>query len=50
MRKLLIIVLFAAAGAALYYVYARPVTSLALTGIVTTDDVVLSSQVQGQIE
>ena len=50
MRKLVIILLLAAAGAGLYYVYGRPVTSLALTGIVTTDDVVLSSQVQGQIQ
>ncbi|HUI42493.1 MAG TPA: efflux RND transporter periplasmic adaptor subunit [Terriglobia bacterium] len=51
MRKLLILVLIAgAAGAGLYYLYGRPVTTLALTGIVTTDDVVLSSQVQGQIQ
>jgi len=51
MRKLLVVVLIAAAaGAALYYLYGRPVTSLALTGIVTTDDVDLSSQVQGEIQ
>lgn len=50
MRKVLIILLLAGAGAWIYYVYGRPVTSLALTGIVTTDDVVLSSQVQGQIQ
>ena len=43
MRKLLILALVAgAAGAALYYLYGRPETSLALTGIVTTDDVVRS--------
>jgi HlyD family secretion protein len=50
MRRLLIIVILAGVAAALYYVYARPVTSLALTGIVTTDDVALSSQVQGEIQ
>ena len=50
MRRLLIIVLLAGVVAGLYYLYARPVTSLALTGIVTTDDVVLSSQVQGEIQ
>jgi len=51
MRKLLIFLLIAgAAGTGIYYLYGRPVTSLALTGIVTTDDVVLSSQVEGQIE
>ena len=51
MRKLLIMMLIAGAvGAALYYVYGRPATSLALTGIVTTDDVELSAQVQGEIQ
>ncbi|HEY6292721.1 MAG TPA: efflux RND transporter periplasmic adaptor subunit [Terriglobia bacterium] len=51
MRKLLVLVLITAAvGAALYYLYGRPLSSLALTGIVTTDDVILSSQVEGQIE
>jgi HlyD family secretion protein len=51
MRKLLIfIVILAAVGAGLYYLYGRPITSLALTGIVTTDDVELSSQVEGQIQ
>jgi multidrug resistance efflux pump len=51
MRKLLIFVLIAAAAAAaIYYVYGRPTTSLALTGIVTTNDVELSPQVQGEIQ
>jgi HlyD family secretion protein len=51
MRKLVVLMLIAgAAGGAIYYVYGRPASSLALTGMVTTDDVVLSSQVQGQIE
>ncbi len=51
MRKLLILLLIiAAVGAALYYVYGRPPTSLALTGVVTTDDIELSSQVEGQIQ
>ncbi len=51
MRKLLILLLIVAGvAAALYYLYGRPVTALALTGIVTTDDVELSSQVEGQIQ
>jgi HlyD family secretion protein len=51
MRKLLILILIlAAVGFGLYYVYGRRPTSLALTGIVTTDDVELSSQVEGQIQ
>lgn len=50
-RKLPILLLIAAAaGAALYYVYGRQPTTLALTGIVTTDDIGLSSQVQGEIQ
>ena len=50
-RKLPILLLIAAAaGAALYYVYGRQPTALALTGIVTTDDVEVSSQVQGEIQ
>lgn len=51
MRKLLILLLIVGAvGAALYYLYGRPPTSLALTGVVTTDDIELSSQVEGQIQ
>lgn len=51
MKKLLIFLLVVAAVAAgLFYVYGRPVTTLALTGIVTTNDVELGSQVQGEIQ
>jgi HlyD family secretion protein len=50
-RKLPILLLIAAAaGVALYYVYGRPPTTLSLTGIVTTNDVEVSSQVQGEIQ
>jgi HlyD family secretion protein len=50
-RKLPIFLLIAAAaGAVLYYVYGRPPTTLSLTGIVTTNDVEVSSQVQGEIQ
>jgi multidrug resistance efflux pump len=50
-RKLPIFLLVAAAaGAVLYYVYGRASTTLALTGIVTTNDVAVSSQVEGEIE
>jgi len=51
MRKLLILLLIVAAvAAALYYFYGRPPTALALTGVVTTDDIELSAQVSGQIQ
>lgn len=44
----ILVVLVAVAGAAYAYVYMRP-TTLTLTGIVTTDDVIVSPQVAGQI-
>jgi multidrug resistance efflux pump len=43
-----ILVLLAAAIATYYYVASRP-TSLVLTGIVTTNDVIVSPQISGQI-
>jgi HlyD family secretion protein len=50
MQKLLILILvLAAAGGAAYYWRTRPVQPLVLTGIVTEDGVVVSSQVAGQL-
>jgi multidrug resistance efflux pump len=52
MRKLvrvIVPVLLVAAAGAYYYVHARPVT-LVLTGIVTTNDVIVSPQVSGRLE
>src|SRR5262245_51947376 len=46
-RFALILVVLAAAGA-YYYAHARPV-SLVLTGLVTTDDTIVSSQLAGRI-
>jgi HlyD family secretion protein len=48
-RRLLLLVLLAAAGGAGYYYFNRPPAALVLTGIVTTNDVVVSPQVAGQI-
>ena len=44
-----ILILAALAGGAIYYAKSRRVAALELTGIVTTDEVVVSSQVQGQL-
>lgn len=44
----ILLILLGSAGAVYAYVYTRP-TSLTLTGIVTTDDVIVSPQVAGQI-
>ncbi|MGD1018378.1 MAG: efflux RND transporter periplasmic adaptor subunit [Verrucomicrobiia bacterium] len=50
-RKILIlIVILAAIGAVLYYATARHPHSLVLTGIVTTDEVIVSSEIQGRLQ
>src|SRR5260221_840826 len=43
-----LVILLAAAGGAYYYTH-RPVPPLVLTGIVTTNDVIVSPQIGGQI-
>jgi HlyD family secretion protein len=48
-RRLVVLLVLAGAGAAGYYYYTRPPTSLTLTGIVTTNDVIVSSQIAGQV-
>jgi len=47
-RLPLVLILLLAAGAATY-LYTRPPAALVLTGLVTTDDVVVSPQIGGQI-
>ena len=47
-RLPLVLILLVAAGAATY-LYTRPPAALVLTGLVTTDDVVVSPQIGGQI-
>ena len=49
MKKLLPLIVLLALGGAGYYFYTRPPVALVLTGIVTTNDVVVSPQVSGQI-
>ena len=49
LRPLLFLLVLAGAGAGVYrYVYRQP-TALVLTGIVTTNDVIVSPQIGGQI-
>jgi HlyD family secretion protein len=50
LRPLLILAVLAAAGYGAYAYATRPPTSLTLTGIVTTNDVIVSPQIAGQIE
>jgi HlyD family secretion protein len=52
MKRRLPLLLIAAAlvAGAVYYALAAPVRDLVLTGIVTTDDVIVSSEVQGRLQ
>jgi HlyD family secretion protein len=50
LRPLLVLALVAAAGYGAYVFLSRPPSSLTLTGIVTTNDVIVSPQIAGQIE
>ncbi|HXD73390.1 MAG TPA: HlyD family efflux transporter periplasmic adaptor subunit [Vicinamibacterales bacterium] len=49
LRPLLLLLVLGGLGYAAYYYYGRPPTELTLTGIVTTNDVVVSPQISGQI-
>jgi HlyD family secretion protein len=49
LRPLLVLALLAAAGYGAYRYANRPPTSLVLTGIVTTNDVIISPQIAGQV-
>ena len=49
LKRAIVLLIVAAVGAAVYIYATRPPTALTLTGIVTTNDVIVSSQVAGQI-
>ena len=49
-RLMLVIAAVAALGGGAYYVWARSAGEMVLTGIVTTDDVIVSSEVQGRLQ
>jgi HlyD family secretion protein len=49
-KPILVLLLVVAAGAAAYVYLNRPPTALTLTGIVTTNDVVVSPQIGGRLE
>jgi HlyD family secretion protein len=49
-RRLIVLLIVAGAGYGAYAYFNRPPTSLVLTGIVTTNDVIVSSLIPGQIE
>ena len=47
---IIILVLALIAGGVYYYTYATHLGAIVLTGIVTTDEVIVSSQIQGQLQ
>src|SRR5262245_43923972 len=49
MKKLLPLLILLALGGGAYYYFNLPVTSLTLTGIVTTNDVIVSPQIAGRL-
>jgi HlyD family secretion protein len=49
LRPLLVLLVLGAAGYGAYWYFNRPPTSLVLTGVVTTNDVIVSPQIAGQI-
>jgi multidrug resistance efflux pump len=49
-KRLLPLVILLAVGGAIYWYTSRPVTSLTLTGTVTTNEIVVSPQIGGRIE
>jgi len=49
-RRFLVLLLLVGGGAAAYYYYNRPPTALVLTGIVTTNDVIVGPQITGKIQ
>jgi multidrug resistance efflux pump len=49
LKRAIVLLIVAAVGAAVYVYATRTPTSLTLTGVVTTNDVIVSSQVAGQI-
>jgi HlyD family secretion protein len=48
-RRLLVVALLLAAGSGYYYYTTRPALELVLTGVVTTNDVIVSPQVAGRL-
>jgi HlyD family secretion protein len=50
LKKTIIILLLIAVAAGIYFVLQRPPEQITLTGVVTTDEVIVCSQVQGRLQ
>jgi HlyD family secretion protein len=49
-RKLPILIVLIAIGVGIYYFNTRPPNAIVLTGIVTTDEVIVSAEIQGRLQ
>jgi RND family efflux transporter MFP subunit len=49
-KKFAILILIVVIGAVLYFVFSRPSREIVLTGVVTTDEVIVSPEIEGRIE
>ena len=49
-RKLPILIVLLAIGVGIYYFNTRPPNAIVLTGIVTTDEVIVSAEIQGRLQ
>ena len=49
-RSFAILILIVAVGAVLYFMFYRPPTEIVLTGVVTTDEVIVSPEIEGRLE
>ena len=50
MKKLLVILIVLGAASGAYFYFNRPQSELVLTGVVTTNDVVVGPQIAGRLE
>lgn len=49
-KKIAILILALLAAAVLYFIFSRPPHQIVLTGVVTTDEVIVSPEIEGRIE
>jgi HlyD family secretion protein len=49
-RTFAILIFIVALGAVLYFIFYRPATEIVLTGVVTTDEVIVSPEIEGRLE
>src|SRR5579864_5523392 len=49
-RRFAILIVIVAVGVVLYFVFNRPPVEIDMTGVVTTDEVIVSPEIEGRLE